>query len=74
MLRNIYREEQVVDRLNDSEITVNVSSVFLHYFICLSFLLRSDRVSLARLSVQSFVKILFVDIKLKLQFCNTVKA
>lgn len=60
MLRNVYREEQVVDRLNDSEITVNVSSVFLPRFICLSFLLRFHRVSLVRLNVQSFVKILFV--------------
>lgn len=60
MLRNVYREEQVVDRLNDSEITVNVSSVFLRHFICLSFLLRFHRVSLVRLNVQSFVKILFV--------------
>lgn len=38
----ICREKQVVDRLNDSEITVNVSSVFLYYFICQSFLFRFD--------------------------------
>lgn len=43
-LQNIYREKQVVDRLNDSEITVNVSSVFLHRFVCLSFLFRFPRV------------------------------